>query len=562
MDSPNAEIPKGYFYSFNFLGTMIAVGFSVLGSIGGFSLAAPIIGAINADIGPDRNISWVPLVFPVGLAVGQPLVGRLSDIFGRRWFMASTQIVAIIGGAISATAQNVPTLIGGSSLIGLAASGAMSYPFVIGEIVPMKYRFMGNGFANVWAIPFSGFGAVVANSLVATASWRWCYYIMIIFSGLSMVCYLFCYHPPTFEMKHSKRERLTLARKLDWIGIFLFISGIVLFLIGLSWGGNVYPWRSAYVICTVVIGALCIAAFFLWEVYHPSDEPLVPMFLFRDRGWVLSSILVSIPASVYYGIGVVWPAMVNTLYADGDPIYAGWLQTAMVGAYTFGLIIGPSVYKYTGHLRTHLVGSTTIGGALLAAAAASTINGEVLPTVLLAVGTFFLGCVEAQTFTLPGLYIQNQDDIGAAVGVAGSFRSVISTTASTIFVAILNNRLASTVPSAVTPAVLRAGLPESSVPDLLTALPPDTAATVEDVVGMTPAIQTIAVEAFKTGSLSAYRTVFYSTIFCTVFGILCSIFMPRVDHLMTNEVSVRLDNAREGPVAKGRNDEESCDSTA
>lgn len=36
----------------------------------GFAYAAPILGTINADIGPDPNIQWVALVHPVGLSVG------------------------------------------------------------------------------------------------------------------------------------------------------------------------------------------------------------------------------------------------------------------------------------------------------------------------------------------------------------------------------------------------------------------------------------------------------------------------------------------------------------
>lgn len=86
------SMPKGYFYSLYFLGSMAAVGMSLLGSVGGYALAAPILGTINADIGPNKNIAWVPLMFPIGLAIGQTLLGRLSDIFGRRWFFAGGQL--------------------------------------------------------------------------------------------------------------------------------------------------------------------------------------------------------------------------------------------------------------------------------------------------------------------------------------------------------------------------------------------------------------------------------------------------------------------------------------
>jgi hypothetical protein len=79
-----ATIRKGYFYSPNFLGTMLATGMGLASATGGFGLAAPNLTLINADIGPDPNITWVSLVYTLTLAIGLLLVGRLSDLFGRR----------------------------------------------------------------------------------------------------------------------------------------------------------------------------------------------------------------------------------------------------------------------------------------------------------------------------------------------------------------------------------------------------------------------------------------------------------------------------------------------
>jgi hypothetical protein len=78
------SIPKGYYYSPPFLGTMFATGIGLTAATGAFGLAAPILGIINNDVGPDPNISWVSLVYVVTMAIGLLLVGRLSDLFGRR----------------------------------------------------------------------------------------------------------------------------------------------------------------------------------------------------------------------------------------------------------------------------------------------------------------------------------------------------------------------------------------------------------------------------------------------------------------------------------------------
>jgi hypothetical protein len=77
-------LPKNYFYSPSFLGTMTATGIGLAAAVGGFGLAAPNLALINSDIGPDPNIGWVSLVYTLTLAIGLLLVGRLSDLFGRR----------------------------------------------------------------------------------------------------------------------------------------------------------------------------------------------------------------------------------------------------------------------------------------------------------------------------------------------------------------------------------------------------------------------------------------------------------------------------------------------
>jgi hypothetical protein len=46
------SLPPGYFKSSFFLGSMTAIGLGLLAGVAGFGYAAPILGIINADIGP------------------------------------------------------------------------------------------------------------------------------------------------------------------------------------------------------------------------------------------------------------------------------------------------------------------------------------------------------------------------------------------------------------------------------------------------------------------------------------------------------------------------------
>jgi MFS family permease len=64
--------------------------------VAGFALAAPILGVINADIGPSPYLTWVALAYTLPVAIGLLLVGRLSDLFGRRWFFILGSVLALI----------------------------------------------------------------------------------------------------------------------------------------------------------------------------------------------------------------------------------------------------------------------------------------------------------------------------------------------------------------------------------------------------------------------------------------------------------------------------------
>lgn len=99
----------------------------------GFTLSANSLTRINADIGPSPEIVWVSLTFTLSLAVCFLPFGRLTDIFGRRWFIVIGNLFAAVGCAISGSATNINTLIGGNTFIGIAATVQISPGLVIEE---------------------------------------------------------------------------------------------------------------------------------------------------------------------------------------------------------------------------------------------------------------------------------------------------------------------------------------------------------------------------------------------------------------------------------------------
>ncbi|KAF4944059.1 hypothetical protein FGADI_12941 [Fusarium gaditjirri] len=109
------QLPKGYYYSIPLLGTFFAIALGLTCGAGAFAMIAPVLGAFNAEIGPSANITGVAIVYILTLGTGSLLVGRLTDLFGRRWFFVGGSLLAVIGTAASQTSfveSQVQTLAG------------------------------------------------------------------------------------------------------------------------------------------------------------------------------------------------------------------------------------------------------------------------------------------------------------------------------------------------------------------------------------------------------------------------------------------------------------------
>ena len=65
-------------------------------------------------------------------------------------------------------------------------------------------------------------------------------------------------------MLHTTRTKKDIIKMLDLGGTVLFVGGLILFLIGISWGGTQYPWKSGHVIGMILGGAATLVIFVLY----------------------------------------------------------------------------------------------------------------------------------------------------------------------------------------------------------------------------------------------------------------------------------------------------------
>jgi hypothetical protein len=70
-------------------------------------------------------------------------------------------------------------------------------------------------------------------------------------------------------------------RRLDWTGVFLFTTGIILFALPMSWAGNLYAWNSFRTLLPLLLGVTILVAFAFYE--GKAITPIMPHRSFKSR---------------------------------------------------------------------------------------------------------------------------------------------------------------------------------------------------------------------------------------------------------------------------------------
>ncbi|KAK1045105.1 hypothetical protein LTR33_015222 [Friedmanniomyces endolithicus] len=233
-----SELPRNYYRSPAFIGTLVATCLAQISGYLGWVLPANTLSLINLALGPSSNI-WLAVSWQAGFAVGFLWVGRLSDIFGRRWFFIGSSVLALIGNIIGASAQSIDMLLATNTLNGIAAAGQLSFNVVIGELVPKQQRGTYNAIVLSTSIPFAVFGPPIARAFyenVPSLTFPMSYILGVAINVIAIVLYFFFYHPPTYELLHvNGKSKWKQLKGFDWIGSILFTAGLTIFLIGLNW---------------------------------------------------------------------------------------------------------------------------------------------------------------------------------------------------------------------------------------------------------------------------------------------------------------------------------------
>jgi MFS family permease len=162
-------------------------------------------------------------------------------------------------------------------------------------------------------------GPVVGGAL-ASAHWRWIFYINIPISGAIIFTMLIFLH-----LKHEKAPTwYTALEKVDWIGNIVFISSLCSLLIGIVSGGVLFPWSSWRIVLPIVLGSCGWAAFHIYEAMGSTlcPEPSVPPRIFRNQTSAAALYISFMSSMLLQWVCFFWPIYFQGIQGT-SPLHAG-----------------------------------------------------------------------------------------------------------------------------------------------------------------------------------------------------------------------------------------------
>lgn len=411
---------------------------------------------IIVDLNGFAHYTWVITVYIITSAITIPIIGKLTDIYGRKRFYIAG--IAIFTGAsvLSGLSHSMLQLIIFRGLQGIGAGSMIANAFtVIADIFPPaergKYQGIISAVFGMSAIIGPALGGLITDRL----SWHWIFFVNLPIGIVNIILFLFFF--PNFRANAEHRH------SVDYQGMIALSVGVASLLLALSWGGGEYSWISLPVLGLLAVFGVMLAAFLFIE--SRSREPLIPLSLFRNHIVAISETAVFLTAFGMYGAITFVPLFFQGVLSATATASGGYLTPMILGQVSGSFLSGQLLSRAGGHYRIQGVvglGLMGVGIFLLSRMGIGTSYGVAVVNIIIT--GFGLG----MTMPLYTIAVQNAvpyNLLGVATSTVPFIRSIGASVGLAIFGSTMTSRFASGFNALLSPE-LRAVLPASQIESL------------------------------------------------------------------------------------------------
>jgi len=323
------------------------VSFGVLAvGIGAFSLlqslVIPVLSTVQVELHTSQSaVTWVLTAYLLSASVMTPILGRVGDIYGKKWVFVAALAALAIGSALAAVAPNLAVLIVARVIQGLGG-GTMPLGFgIIRDEFPSDKVAGAVGILAALTAVGGSLGIVLAGPIVNALNWHWLFWLPGIATVIAAVgAVLFVPQSP-----------IRSPGTISWLPAVLLTGWLVALLVPLSEASD-WGWGSPAVI-GLLAGAVVLAAAWVWSELRAAT-PLIDMKMMRRPGVWTNNLVALLIGVGLYAMFAFLPEFVQTPSAAGYGFGASITRSGLmllpsgVTMFAVGLFVGTLTRRFGG----------------------------------------------------------------------------------------------------------------------------------------------------------------------------------------------------------------------
>ncbi|NOU94393.1 MFS transporter [Paenibacillus sp. LMG 31456] len=258
---------------------MISVGLGILLNPLNSSMVSVAIPRLQNVFQLDfTDVSWIIFSFYIASAIAQPVMGRASDVFGRRRIFLTGLVVAFVTSLLAPLSPSFGWLIVFRILQSIGTSMMVAVGMAIVRIHITENQATALSVLSIFLSGAAAIGPFIGGVLIHWWGWPAIFFVNIPFVVLSFL--LSWRNIPKDEPTTSVTRNMSIRKWFELIdasGILLFTVGLVALLIGLLSAKSSGHISSGHVI-VALIGLVAMGAFVRHELKVTS--PFIPLRTF------------------------------------------------------------------------------------------------------------------------------------------------------------------------------------------------------------------------------------------------------------------------------------------
>lgn len=370
--------------------------------------------------------TWTINIYLLTSTIATILVGKLSDMFGRKPFILIGILFFMLGAFLTGTSTDVYQFIIYRGIQGIGAGIIQSTAFMsVGDLFPPRERGKWMGLMTAVFGFSSVLGPTLGGYLVDNIEWRWLFWI---FLPLGVVAFIM------IMTLFPKVERKT-GQSIDYLGSLFLTTAIVPLLLAFSWAGTEYPWGSPEIIG--LIAASVVSAIIFIFVETKAKEPVLPLNLFKNSVVTVSNLI-----GFIMNFGLMGAMIYISFYVQGvlgiSPTYAGYVTIPM-SVFMMGMsaVVGQLIAKSGKYKRYALLGVPIMIVGMGIMVFMDNLWLTVVSTIIFGVG---LG-LGMPVFSLATQNAVSHKELGVATASSQLFRNLGGTIGIAVMGTVMSNNL-------------------------------------------------------------------------------------------------------------------------